>query len=196
MKLKDKVITTIICFIILIVYFIVSKYSVMVNKIDKVFNVYLNGEVIGVINNKEELYNLIDQKQQGIKNKYLVNTVYPPNSLTVLEDYSYDAKIDSVENIYSKSENSDDFTVFGYEVKVTSNNTENKKDFSIYVLEKETFYDALKKFVLAFISEEDYDNYMSGKENELEGLGIIYKEMNILENIIIREKYISTNNTI
>lgn len=196
MKLRERTITFIICLIVICIYIIVNHYSYMINKIDKVYNVYLNGEIIGVIDNKEQLYNLIDEKQQGIKDKYNVNNVYPPNTLKVFDKYSYNNNLDSVENIYNKIEDGDAFAIFGYEVKVTSNTEENKKDFSIYVLDKQIFYDALKKFIFSFIGEKDYNNYINGVTNELDGLGILYKDMSILENIVIREKYISTNNKI
>lgn len=194
MKAKEKIITFIVCLIIFHVYIIVNRYNTMIKNIDKVYNVYLNGEVIGVINNKDELYALIDNLQQGIKDKYNVTTVYPPNTLKVLDNYSYTTKVDSVENVYSKIENSDDFTIFGYEVKFSL--PDDSKEFSIYILDKEILKDALKKYVLAFISEDDYNNYINGTQEELDGIGIIYKDMGILEKITIREKYISTKETI
>ena len=194
MKLKEKVITTLISLIIICIYVIVNRYNVMINKINKSYNVYLNGEIIGVIDNKDELYNLINEKQQDIKDKYHVSNVYPPNTLKVLDNYSYVDKIDSALNIYEKIEKNGDFTIYGYEVKVT--NIDNDKEFNIYVLDKNVFYDAVKQFVLSFVDEKDYNDYINGTKSEMEGLGIIYKEMDILENIVIREKYIGTNNKI
>ena len=196
MNLKEKIITFIICLLVICVYVIINRYENMVNKIDKVYNVYLNGEIIGVINDKDELYALINEKQQAIKDTYSVNSVYPPNTLNILESYSYNSKIDTAEEVYSKIENSDNFAVFGYEVKISSNSDNNKKDFSIYVLDKEIFYDALRKFVLSFVPEEDYNNYIEGTNKELDDIGMIYTDMNILENIVIREKYINTNSKI
>ena len=80
MKSKKYIISFIICAIILSLYVIKDSYNVLTN-ISKVYNVYLDGKIIGVINDKEALYNLIDQKQQSIKNKYQVSNIYPPSSL-------------------------------------------------------------------------------------------------------------------
>jgi murein DD-endopeptidase MepM/ murein hydrolase activator NlpD len=160
----------------------------------KVYNVYLNGEMIGAISSKEKLYDLIDKKQNAIKEKYNVTNVYPPSSLQVLENWTYEVELTDLNTIYEKIESANEFNIYGYEVKFSS--TQDHNEYSIYVLDKQVFYDAIKKFVLAFISEEDYEAYMNGSQDELEGLGILYQDMKILEEVSIREKYISTNEKI
>ena len=194
MKMKDKIITSILCGIVLVIYIIVNSYSMIDSEVSKVYNVYLDGKVIGAINDKEALYNLIDEKQQVIKDKYNVTNVYPPSSLQVIESYTYEPEISTLDEVYNKIEETQDFTISGYEVKVSE--TGDHEGFSIYVLDKEVINDALKDFILAFVDEDGYNNYMSGNEEELDDIGITYRDMNFLEDITVRQKYISINDKI
>jgi murein DD-endopeptidase MepM/ murein hydrolase activator NlpD len=191
MKSKDKIISFLISIIVLVLYIVVYSYSKINTNIDKVYNVYLDGKIIGVIASKDELYELINQKQQDIKEKYNVKNVYPPETLKVLENYSYSSKVDEVYSIYEKIELLEDFSVMGYEFKIAK--SDKHDEYSIYVLDKDVFYDGLKKFVLSFVSEDDLNNYMNGTQKEIDDVGIIYKDMKINENIVLKEKYISTN---
>ena len=103
MKTKDKFITFILCTIVLCIYVVANSYSLIDKKINRVYKVYLDGEVIGTIENKDDLYSLIDEKQQSIKDKYDVENVYPPNGLEVIETYSYNASSLSIVPIFSPS---------------------------------------------------------------------------------------------
>ena len=103
MKDKDIFIVTILCVLVLGIYFL-NFNNKNNDNIYNIYNVYLNGKIIGKIDNKDELYALIDQKQQGIKDKYQVNNVYPPSSLQIIENYSYEPTVSSLEEIYNKIE--------------------------------------------------------------------------------------------
>ena len=177
MKSKEKIITIIISSIILCIYFVVNSYSFIDDNVNKIYNVYLDGEKIGVIEDKKALYNLIDKKQMDIKNKYNVESVFPPNSLEIVENYSYNSKVDNLNKIYDKIEEMQDFTIMGYEITVT--NSKEKKEFKINVLDKEIFNNAIEKFILAFIDKEDYNNYLNGTQKELKDVGINYTNMDI-----------------
>lgn len=193
MNLKDKIITCLLCGIVLCIYLVIGVYNEMHSNPTRIYNVYLNGEVIGAISDKDALYNLIDEKQQTIKDKYNVSNVYPPSSLQVVENYTYTPEISDLEEVYNKIEKMQDFTIYGYEVKISDGN---KKSFNIYILDKDIFNEALQEFVLAFIDEEAYNNYLNGTQVQSDDLGITYEDMKILEDITIREKYISINDKI
>lgn len=194
MKTKEKIITFIICVIVVCIYLVVNSFNKIDSNIVKLYNVYLDGKNIGAISDKEALYNLIDEKQQLIKDKYGVDNVFPPNGLEIVENYSYDTEISKLSNIYNKIEELQDFTIQGYEIKI-SESTDHEA-YSIYVLDKEVFNEAMKKFVLAFIDEEDYNNYINKTQKDLEDVGLIYTDMDIVEDIIIKETYISINEKI
>ena len=191
MKLKEILITFIICVVILVIYIFVGNYKTVDSKINKLYKVYLNNNLIGVIYNKEKLYALIDEKQQTIKDKYDVTNVYPPNGLQVVESYTYNGNINSLDEVYQKVEETQDFTVYGYEVKFSK--TTDHEEFSIFILDKEVLEKALRDFILVFISEEEFNNYMAGTQGSLEDVRLIYEDMGFIEDITIRERYISAD---
>ena len=71
-----------------------------------------------------------------------------------------------------------------------------KETFKINVLNKQIFYDAAKRFVSAFLDEDEYDKYINNNQNEIVNTGRIIKGMKFLENITIKEDYISVNEDI
>ena len=207
MKLKDKIITFVICLIVIAIYALVNSYSYLDNNIKHLYNVYLNGKVIGAITDEEELYNLINKNQSIIKQKYNVENVYPPENLKVVENYSYDTSVTSVDSIYKKIEELQDFTILGYEVNFSAydgtnaTNEEDEEDnsheaFNVYILDKKVLEDAIKEFILAFMDEDSFNDYLNGKQASLDDIGTIYEKLEILEDITIREKYISVNEKI
>lgn len=194
MKIKDKIITIIICGIVICLYVVIGSFKNLDSNINKVYKVYLDGEVIGSITNEDDLYALIDQKQQNIKTKYNVDKVYPPKGLKIVEDYTFDNNVESVESIYTKIEQRDDFTIQGYEVRVSA--ADNHDAFSIYLLQKDILKEAVEDFIIAFVNKEEYESYLNGTQEQLDDIGIIYTDMAFAEDITIREKFISVNENI
>lgn len=194
MKAKEKLITIILCSIVLCIYIFIGNCKNINDGIQKVYKIYLEGNLIGHIANKEELFSLINDKQQDIKDKYGVLNVYPPNSLEVIETYTYNTEVNNINEIYNKIEELQDFTIHGYEVKISE--ASNHEAYSIYVLDKDIFSGAIEDFIKAFISEEDYNNYMNDNQGELEDIGMTYHDLKFLENITIRERYISVKDNI
>lgn len=82
------------------------------------YQVYLHGEKIGVIDNENELYELIDKSQTSIKEKYDVSNVYPPTDLKIVAMNTYDTRSDSINEVYNKIEKVDDFAVKGYTMTI------------------------------------------------------------------------------
>lgn len=156
------------------------------------YQVYLNGEKIGVIGNKEELYSLIDSNQTAIKEKYSVENVYPPNNLKIIETDTYSTKIDDAKNVYDKIEQADDFAIKGYIITVKSD----ERDYQIKVLDKEIFYNATKRFVSAFLNQDEYNKYINNTQSEIIETGRIIESMHFKESINIKESYISVNDKI
>ena len=88
----------------------------------------------------------------------------------------------------------EDFTISGYEVKIGA--SENHEEYSFNILDKNVLNSAIETFILAFIDEEGYKDYMEGNNEELEDIGVSYKDMGIIEDISIKGKYISVNDKI
>ncbi len=208
MKLKDKVVTFVICLIIITFYFVINIYKDNYNnEVKHIYNIYINGDVIGAITNEDELYNIINEKQSSIKEKYHVDNVYPPENLKIVENYAYNTNTSSIDDIYAKIEKLQDFTILGYEVTFSAyegtnssgedDDTDNSHEaFSIYILDKKVLEDALNDFILPFVDDESYQNYLKGTQKTLDEIGTIYEKLDILEDITIRQKYISINEKI
>lgn len=195
MKTKDKVITALICAILGVLMFIIEFTSNEYAEPKSVYQVYLNGEKIGLINDSDELYNLINNEQKDIKEKYKVSKVYPPLGFEVEKYVTYDSDITTAKNIYEKIKNQDDFTIEGYQITITSED-EGKKDIVINVLDENVFKNALKDVVVAFISEDEFNDYINSNQEEIVETGQLIEHMYFKENITIKKTYISAKDKI
>lgn len=175
-----------------IVLFLTMLKEPINEEINTYYQVYLNGNKIGMIDDKNKLYALIDENQIAIKQKYQVNNVYPPTDLKIVEAKSYTTKIDNVESVYEKIEEDDDFAISGYVITIKGEN----HDYQIRVLDKEIFYNAAKRFVRAFLNQDEYDKYINNTQEEIVETGRIIENMKFLENITIKESYISVHEPI
>ncbi|MBE6140228.1 MAG: M23 family metallopeptidase [Firmicutes bacterium] len=194
MKIKGIIITIFLCIIIGIIYTVNLFEKEIYEEANKAFLVYLNGEKIGIINNNEALYSLINHEQEEIRNKYMVNSVYPPSDFDLIEVKTYNENYASVNDIYKKIEELDNFTIKGYVVTIKSNDEE-KEDIIINVLDKEVFESAINKFILSFIGENELNNYLEGHRT-ISDIGSIINSMYFNETITIKESFISVNEKI
>ena len=156
------------------------------------YQVYLKGKQIGVIESTQKLYDLIDKNQSEIKKEYNVNSVYPPTNLKIIPTNSFVAKIDNVDKVYQTIEEEENFTIKGYVVSVKGED----KSFSVNVLDKNVFYEAAKRFVKAFLDEDEYEKYINNNQKEIVELGRIIEGMRFAEDITIKEAYINVNDKI
>ncbi len=189
---KKTIITFLFCLIVGLIIFLSNTSKKIFVDVNTFYQVYLNGEKIGVIKNKEKLYNLIDENQSSIKEKYGVKNVYPPTDLKIVNIKTYDSTLNSEKEVYAKIEDQDDFTIKGYTINIEGENN----NYQINVLDKNIFYDAAKRFVKTFLDEDEYDKYINNTQDEIIETGRIIENMEFLENITISENYISVNDKI
>ena len=145
----------------------------------QLYNVYLAGKSIGIIESKEALENYIDEKQQELKNKYHVDKVYAPNDLDIVKEITYDNKISTVEEIYKKIENikgTSSFTIDGYKIYIKGIEKKNEDgtttttdDVTLYVLDKDIFTNSVTKTITAFIDKDTYEAYLNDTQKKIEG---------------------------
>ncbi len=198
MNIKGYVVTVIICLIVIGLYIFDVSSSENKNA-NNLFKIYLRGEVLGFIDSEDELYNLINEEQKEIKSTYGVDNVYPPSDIEIVPLNTYNTDVTSVNDVYKKIEDADDFTIKGYTITVktpSSSDEEEPKTLVINVLDKEIFDDAIHNFVTAFIDETLYNNYINGTQEEIVEYGEYIDAMYFLENISIQESYISVNDII
>lgn len=195
MKKKDKIITIIICCVIF-VFLMISQFTRKTLENPKnVYQVYLHGEKMGLINDADELYDLINEEQKDIKEKYNVDNVYPPLGFEVVSYTTYDNDITNAAAIYDKIKNEDDFTIEGYEITIRSDD-ETKEDTVIRVLDEEVFKNALRNVVISFVSEEEFEKYINNAQSQIKDTGKIIEHMYFEEHISIKKTYISANEKI
>ncbi len=180
---------------------------------NSIYQVYLNGESIGLIENKQELLDLIDKEQIEIKNKYRVDKVYPPSGLDIQDVITYDNNISSVNTVYEKIKDKEPFTVSGYQVTITYKESEDitesddagatekeeeeiKKPVTMNVLKKEDFEEGFYDTIAAFVGSETLDKYKNGTQSEIVETGSKIENVYWNEDIKIKESYLSTEDYI
>ena len=170
-----------------------------------IYRVYLNGESLGIIESKKEFEEYINDKQEEIKKKYNVDKVYSPNGLKIEKETTYNEKLSSVEEIYNKIANEEDFTIDGYtitivDVKETKNEKDEKKTEHIkeylYALDKNILTDAVNDVVKSFVDEKQYEDYLNETKKDQTALGTIIENVYIKEQISVKKERIPANKKI
>lgn len=197
---KKTVIFAIISLIISATAFLVGYSEVKSPK--TVYKVYLDGQVIGFIESKEELEAYINQEQDEIKEKYGVDKVYLPNNLDIEKEITYSDSISQIEEIYEKIKDIAPFTISGYEIKIkgveisTDEQIETTKTVNVYVLNKEIFVDAVENTILTFVDKEDYEKFKNNSQEKIEDIGSIIENVYIENDITIKPTKVSVEETI
>ena len=159
----------------------------------KLYKVYLNGETIGLIESEDNLVKLIDEKQNEVKEKYNVDKVYPPYSLEIKEEYTYQTNINTSEEIYDVIRERDPFTINGYVVTIDYPEDE---PLVLNVLEKEDFEEAFKSVIKAFVGSDEYEAFASETQEEIVDVGSKIETIYWEEEISIKETLISVDSFI
>ncbi len=197
---KNRIIAGVITIFIGVIVFFIGFLDNSFNKdIKEVYQIYLDGEKIGVISDDKELYALINEEQKNIREQYNVSQVYPPKGFSISKYITYDKEITTAEDIYNIIKEEKDFTIKGYTITVSSEETEEEDAkilFRVNVLDKSVFEDAVKKVIKSFISEEQYNNYVNNVQLDINETGEKILNVYFDENISIKETYISTQEKI
>ena len=152
--MKSKILGGLITIILSFLIFFIGMDNRVAGDPLEVYQVYLNGEKIGLIESKDKLYDLIDKEQTDIKKEYNVDKVYPPDGLDVKKVYTYEDEITKEEEIYNKIKDIEPFTIQGYKVTIVYTEDKIASDESIikagdpvdiYMLDKELIKTALYK---------------------------------------------------
>lgn len=193
MKKKEIFLTTTITILAIAILFLAGFQTRLNDDSKNVYQVYLNGQKLGVINNQEELLDKINEEQTDIKKQYNVDNVYPPNGFKIEKLKTHDNNITSVSDVYDKVQKNGDFTIKGYAVTITKPASENEeeKKTTLYVLKETIFKDALENVIMAFIDEASFKNYQNNTQDPIDTVGEIIESMYFEENITIKETNIS-----
>lgn len=159
-----------------------------------VYNVYLDGKIIGTIESQESFEEYINQKEEQIKKQYQVENVYTPNGVEIKKVITYKPKISSNEKIYSEIIKLKKFTIKGIVVTITGDDSYNAT--TIKVLNKEIFDKALNNTIRAFVDEEMYNKYLEGTQEEIKETGSIIENVDLEQKVTYKETLISTDEKI
>lgn len=157
----------------------------------KLYQVYLDGEVIGVIKSKKALEAYINKEQTDLKDKYGVSTVYLPEGLNIEEYIGFSNNIVSERDIYKTIKDLKSFTIKGYVVTI-----ESEKPVSINVLNKEDFTNAVNNTVKAFVSEDEFNAFVNNTVDEIKTTGRKIENLYVEENITIKGSLIPSDQKI
>ncbi len=161
----------------------------------EVYKVYLDGKVLGNINDKEELEEYINDEQKELKEKYMVDKVYIPTGVDIQKCTTYEKEVLTAKQVHNLIKEEKPFTIKGYKITIKPNNDDEEK-IIINVLDKDMFDRALKSVVEAFISKEQIKNYENNTQPEIKDTGSIIEDIYIDQDITIKQGYISTDEQI
>ena len=166
------------------------------NEPNLVYNVYLDGKVIGTISDKDSFEQYINAKEDAVKKKYKVDKVYMPNGVSIKKVYTYSNNIDSNDVIYNKLVNLKQFTIKGIVITLSNKKDKNYKNKYIYALNKDTFDKALESLIKSFVDDEEYDNYINSTQKQIVDTGSVIKNIDIIQSVTYKTSYISINKDI
>lgn len=193
MKNNNVFLSVLFCFIITGLVFIMGFDR---NEFDKfpteLYQVYLDGKILGTINDKKEFYNLINKEQKSIKNKYLVDKIYPPKGLELEKIKTYDKPTSTPKEIYEKIKDMESFTIEGFEVII--NGDKNNEKF--FILKEQDLIDAVDNTIKSFVDADDLKLYRENKQLEITDNGKMIENIYLKENIIVKKMLISSDKQI
>ncbi len=185
------------------------------------YNVYIDGKLIGTIEDDEDFYSYINMRDEIIKDKYGVNKVYVPNGVVVKKVITYDNNIDSNDLIYNKIIKLKQFTIKGTIITIKKNNItledkvsnelfdvnnnsledevieqDDSNNIYIYVTSKDVFDEAVLKLIKSFVSEDEYNKYINNKQSKIVDVGSVIKDIDIFDEVYYKTGYISIDKDI
>ena len=208
MNTFNRIMSISVTILLSIVVFFMGARTKVEGTPKSLYQVYLNGENIGLLENKQELLDLIDKEQTEIKNKYKVDKVYPPSGLDIQEIVTFDDTISTANIVYEKIKDKEPFTISGYQVtinykdnKSTKNeqetDTEEKKEPVVMnVLKKSDFEEGFYNTIAAFVGSDTLEKYKNDTQIEITDTGSNIENVYWNEDIKIKENYLSTEDYI
>ena len=169
-----------------------NKYQLKPND---VYKVYLDGKVIGNIEDKQELEDYINEEQKDLKEKYNVDKVYIPSGVDIQECTTYEKEVLTAKQVNNLIKEEKPFTIKGYKITIKPI-SEEEENIVINVLDKDMFDKAIRSVLQAFIAPEQISNYENDTQPEINDTGSLLEDIYIDQDIVIKKGYISTDEQI
>lgn len=199
MTRKLKAITIVI---LILSVFLTAGFSFKIKAPKTVYRVYLKGKSLGLIKSKKALEDYIDEKQQEIKEAYGVDKVYAPEDIDIIKEITFNEDITSVKKIYNKIEGTAPFTISGYKISIKGvsstegHETVKGENKTIYVIEKDTFVEAIDNTVKSFIPEEEYNNFANDTQTKIDDTGKVIEKIYLENKVTIKKQNIPVDEKI
>ena len=188
-----KIIPIIISLMIALVVVLTTKVDAQDNRVKEVYNVYLDGKLLGAVNSKDALEEYIDEEEKELKEEFEVDKVYKPNGLDIEKCLTHDVETLTAKQIYNKIKSEKSFTIKGYIATIKHSDD---KETKINIINKKIFDEAVNKVLKVFVTPEEVDNYEKDTQKEIETTGSLIENIYIDDKITITESYISTDEII
>ncbi len=160
-----------------------------------VYSVYLDGKIIGSVASKDSFEDYINSKEEELRNKYSVDTIYTPKGVEIKKNMTYSSLLNTNEEIYNKIISNKKFSVRGYQITITDPEKENSEKI-IYTLSKDIFDTAIVNTIKAFVDEDKYLAFINGTQEEIKEYGSLIENIDIGENITYKKTLIPTDEKI
>lgn len=184
----------IVIILILGICFLLGFKSFHDNVPNEVYQVYVDGKVIGMVKSRDSFDAFINKKESEVKRKYKVNKVHIPNGVILKKVTTYDNNISTNEEIYTNIVKIKEFTIKG--CIITIKGKDGKDDIVIYTLKKSIFDEAVTNLIKSFVSEEEYTSYMESTQKEIVDVGSIIKDIDIDNEITYKNTNIGVDENI
>ncbi len=192
-KIKTYLSVIISIVIALVIIIVIGYTNNRDDSVSEVYNVYLDGKLLGSIKSKKALEEHVNKEQKALREEYDVKKVYVPNGIDIEKCLTHDAKIISEKEVYKKIKEKKGFTIKGYVVTISN---KDGKEVKINVLKKNLFDKASKKVLNSFADAKQVKAYRENNQRKIETTGSIIENIYIDQNITIKESYISTDELI
>lgn len=156
------------------------------------YKIYLNDEVIGVIQSKAKLEKFIDTEGENIKKKYGVDTVYAPEGLIMEELTSYNQEVADVAQVYRTITSKSDLTIDGYQISLKNGDSIKH----IYVTEEDIFKSAVIELIKTYVGSDKYNLYSNNSQDEILDTGSIIENIYVQNDITIKKTKIPVSKKI
>ncbi|MBR4830916.1 MAG: M23 family metallopeptidase [Bacilli bacterium] len=219
MNKAKAIMIVIVCLIVsaaLIVGLTITHLLLNDNKANEVYDVYLDGELMGTIKSKKKLEKYIDSEQTDLKREYGVKKVYIPNGIDIQKVIRYDSKLVSEKEIYKEIKSKKSFSIKGYIVTISPKKQKKESDeesttdelelneaglsfddeITIYILREKDFDEAVKNVLYVFENKDSVSKYVRKKQDKIETTGAIIDNIYVDQDINIKEAFISTDEQI
>ncbi len=167
---------------------------------DEFYEIYLDGDMLGVVKSKSELEEYIDKNNEVYKRQFNVNKVYSPNGISIQKILTYNGKLDSVEDIYDQIQELKPFTVKGYKftinTKVKGKKKESNKKIVVYTTDKNVFDESVVNMFKTYAGIEEYEKYKNETQQKIISTGSYINNIYVKDDITIKKMNIPVTETI